>query len=435
MNRFEWLTALKLRAGFGQTSNQSINPYASLGLVSNSNNTAGQNGVSQGSTGTTIRYNYGPTVVTGYNVLSLPNPNLDWEYTQTTNLGLDFGILKNRVTGSLDYYHQHTNKILYNVALPASSGVAGPYTTNIGQMQNMGMELSISSINIQTPSGFSWSTDLNLFFNRNKLLALSNNTKQDIAQQLFVGYSMSSIYDYKKQGIWQQSEAAQAAVYNSQPGQLKLQDYAGPNGGKPDNVIDANDKHVIGNGDAKLQGGMTNRWAFKQFDLSVVMYARFGGLLISQIHQPTSLYITQMNGDRNQIRVNYWTPTNATNWFPDPALKLSPVTDAWPTLGYYDASFVKIRSINFGYTFAPGLLKKLSAQNIRIYATVDNVATLFSPYMKQTGIDPEGTGTGDQSVSPIGNIRSNQANGNATITVGASTPPVRSYILGVNVTF
>jgi len=434
MNRFDWLSALKLRAGFGQTSNQSINPYASLGLVSNSNNVAAQNNVSQGSTGTTIRYNFGPTVVTGYNVLSLPNPNLDWEYTQTTNLGLDFGILKNRVTGSIDYYHQRTNKILYNLNLPATSGVAGPYTTNIGAMQNWGMEFSISSVNVETASGFSWTTDLNLFFNRNKLLALSNNTKQDIGQQLFVGYSMTSIYDYKKVGIWQQSEAAQAAVYNSQPGQLKLQDYSGPNG-KPDNVIDANDKHVIGNGDARLQGGMTNRFAYKHFDLSVVMYARFGGLLISQIHQPTSLYITQMNGDRNQIRVNYWTPTNPTNWFPDPALKLSPVTDAWPTLGYYDASFVKIRSINLGYTFAPAVLKRLSAQTIRVYASVDNVATLFSPYMKQTGIDPEGTGTGDQSVSPIGNIRSNQANGNATITVGASTPPVRSYIIGVNVTF
>jgi TonB-linked SusC/RagA family outer membrane protein len=434
MERAGWLSALKLRAGFGQTSNQSINPYASLGLVSNSNNTASANNVSQGSTGTTIRYNFGPTVVTGYNVLSLPNPNLDWEYTQTTNLGLDFGILRNRVTGAVDYYHQHTNKILYNVALPASSGVAGPYTTNVGSMSNWGMEFSVSSVNIQTAGGFTWTTDLNLFFNRNKLLALSNNTKQDIAQQLFVGYSMTSIYDYKKQGIWQQSEAAQAALYNSLPGQLKLQDYSGP-GGKPDNVIDANDKHVIGNGDARLQGGMTNRWSYKNFDLSVVMYARFGGLLISQIHQPTSLYLTQMNGDRNQIRVNYWTPVNPTNWFPDPAMKLSPVTDAWPTLGYYDASFVKIRSINLGYTFSPGLLKKLSAQNIRVYATVDNVATLFSPYMKMTGIDPEGTGTGDQSVSPIGNIRSNQANGNATITVGASTPPVRSYILGVNVTF
>jgi len=435
MNKLDWLSQLKLRGGFGQTSNQSINPYASLGLVSNSNNVAQQNGVSQGTTGTTIRYNYGPTVVTGYNVLALPNPSLDWEYTKTVNLGLDFGILRNRLSGSLDYYHQHTNKILYGINLPATSGVAGAYTTNIGQMQNWGMELSLTSVNIESAHGLTWTTDLNLFFNRNKLLALSNNTKQDIAQQLFVGYSMSSIYDYKKLGIWQQSEVAQAAAFNSSPGQLKLQDYSGPNG-KPDGVINANDKHVIGNGDAKLQGGMTNRFTYKHFDLSVVMYARFGGMLISQIHQPTSLYLTQMSGDRNQIKVDYWTPTNPTNWFPNPGNVLSPITDAWPTLGYYDASFVKIRSINLGYTFTPAILKRVNAQNIRIYATVDNVATLFSPYLRQTGIDPEGTGTGDQSVSPIGNIRNNAAaTGNNMITVGASTPPVRSFILGLNVTF
>ncbi len=428
MKGINLLSAMKLRAGFGQTSNQSINPYASLGNVSTANNVGGSG------PGTTIRYNYGPTVVTGYNVVTLPNPDLNWEYTKTINMGLDFGVLRNRITGSLDYYHQHTDRILYNVTLPATSGVAGPYTTNVGSAQNWGMEFSISSINIQTHSGFMWSTDLNLFFDRNKLLSLSGNVKQDIANQLFVGYSMTSIYDYKKLGIWQQSEAAKAAVYNSVPGQLKIQDYSGPNG-KPDGVIDNNDQHVIGNADAKLQGGMTNRFAYKHFDLAIVMYARFGGLLISQIHQPTSLYLTQLGGDRNQIKVDYWTPNNPTNWFPSPANVTSPVSTAWTTLGYYDASFLKIRSINLGYNIAPGVLKRLQAQNIRIYATVDNVATLFSPYMKQTGIDPQGTGTGDQSVSPIGNIRSGSSTGNNTITVGASIPPTRTFILGLNVTF
>ena len=434
MKNVDVLSGLKLRAGFGQTSNQSIQPYSSLGLVSNSNNVAAQNNVTQGTTGTTIRYNFGPTVVTGYNVTNLPDPGLDWEYTKTVNIGLDYGFLRNRITGAIDYYHQHTDKILYNVNLPATSGVAGPYSTNVGQMQNWGMEFSVSSVNIQTHSGFTWTTDLNLFFNRNKLLALSSNVKQDIGSQLFVGYSMTSIYDYKKLGIWQQSEAAQAALYNSVPGQLKLQDYSGPNG-KPDGVIDANDQHVIGNGDAKLQGGMTNRFAYKHFDLSVVMFARFGGLLISQIHQPTSLYLTQMTGDRNQIKVDYWTPTNPTNWFPSPANVLSPVTNAFSSMGYYDASFLKIRSINLGYTFAPAILKRINADRIRIYASVDNVATLFSPYLKQTGIDPEGTGTGDQSVAPIGNVRSNSLVGNNTITVGASTPPVRNFILGLNLSF
>ncbi|HMI62737.1 MAG TPA: hypothetical protein VK518_17590, partial [Puia sp.] len=156
------------------------------------------------------------------------------------------------------------------------------------------------------------------------------------------------------------------------------------------------------------------------------------GTLISQIHQPTSLYLTQLDGTRNQIKVDYWTPTNPTNWFPNPANVLSPVSSAYTALGYYDATFVKIRSINLGYTFAPAILKKINAQSIRVYGTVDNVATLWSPYMKQTGIDPEGTGTGDQGVSSNGLIRGGT---NATITVGASVPPTRSVIIGLNVTF
>jgi len=142
-----------------------------------------------------------------------------------------------------------------------------------------------------------------------------------------------------------------------------------------------------------------------------------------------------MSGDRNQIKVDYWTPNNPTNWFPSPSNVLSPVTNAFSSMGYYDASFVKLRSISFGYTFTPALLKKLGADRVKVYAMVDNIATLFSPYQKLTGIDPEGTGTGDQSVAPIGNIRTNSSSGNSTITVGASTPPVRSFILGINLSF
>lgn len=426
MQNVKVLSNLKLRGGFGQTSNQSVAAYSSLGAVNNSNGQGGSAG--------TIRYNYGTAIVTGYNLSTLPNTTLDWEYTKTTNIGLDFGILKNRVTGSIEYYHQHTNKILYNVGLPPTSGISSnQILTNVGEMQNWGMEFSISSLNIKTRSGFTWNTDLNLFFNKNKLVALSNGVSQNIANQLFVGYSMTSIYDYKKLGIWQKGEAAQAALFNSVPGQLKLEDHSGASG-KPDGVIDANDKYVIGNSDAKLQGGMTNRFAYKGFDLSIVMYARFGGLLISQIHQPTGAYLTQMTGDRNQIKVDYWTVNNPTNWFPSPSNTLSPVTNAYTSMGYYDASFVKIRSINLGYTFAPSILKKIAAQSIRLYGTVDNVATLFSPYKKLTGIDPEGTGVGDQSVGGVGNIRGNSG-GNGTITISAATPPMRTFILGLNISF
>ncbi len=426
MNRMSAVSELKLRAGYGQTSNQSINPYASLGLVNNSNGLTAP--------GNVIRYNYGPTIVTGYQVITLPNPSLQWEYTKMLNVAVDFGFLNNRITGSLEYYHANTDKILYGVSLPPTSGVSGSYQTNIGEMENKGFEFSLSSLNYTSPSGFSWSTDVNLFFNKNKILRLSNQVKEDVASQLFVGYPMSAIYDYNKLGIWQTHEAAEAATYGSVPGQIKLQDYSGPDG-RPDGIISPlYDRYVVADGDADLQGGMTHRFAFKGFDLSTVLYARFGGTLISNLHQPIASYLTVMDGKRNGLEVDYWTPTNPSNWFPMPQATISPVSTAWTTLGYYDASFIKIRSINLGYTFSRSVLRRLSAQSMRIYATVDNVAILASPFYNKTGVDPEGTGTGYQGVGGgPGNIRSGGVNN--TITVGSSTPPSRTFTVGVNISF
>ena len=424
MENIKVITALKLRAGLGQTSNQAINPYSSLGLVSNQNfiNT-------NTSQGAIIRYNYGPSIVTGYGIVNLPNSSLNWEYTKTYNLGLDFGVLNSRISGSAEYYNTTTNGVLYNVTLPASSGIPGQYQTNVGSVRNYGFELSLSSTNVQSKSGFTWNTDFNLFANRNKILSLANKTTQDVANQLFVGQSMNAIFDYKKLGIWQLNEAADAAKYGAVPGMIKLKDFNG------DGKITTDDQAIIGSGDANIQGGMTNRFSFKGFDLSFNLYARFGGTLVSQIHQPLAGYLTQYNGSRNQIRVDYWTPTNPTNWFPSIALSsLSTVSTAWTTLGYYDASFVKLRSINLGYTFSNKLLSKIHFKTVRLYATIDNVATLFSPFMKQTGIDPESTAAGNTGVSNPGNIRNN-VNGNGMLVVSASTPLSRTLSIGANFSF
>ncbi|WP_207494795.1 SusC/RagA family TonB-linked outer membrane protein [Aridibaculum aurantiacum] len=429
MDRADYISNLKLRVGYGQTSNQAISPYNALGLVSN------QNGV--GNTAGIIRYNFGPTVVTGYNVVTLPNPNLSWEFTKTLNVGLDFGLLKNRITGSLEFYDSKTDRILYGVNLPVTSGVAGAYTTNVGEMQNRGMEFTLTTDNIRSAKGFNWSSDLNLFFNRNKLLKLTDNIERNVGSQLHVGYSMTSIYDFKKLGIWQMSEAAEAAKYGAVPGQLKLADVNGVDAtgkqtGQPDGKIDDNDRHIIGNSDAKIQGGFTNRFSYKNWDLSVVTYGRFGGMLISQIHQPLASYLTIMNGVRSGIKVDYWTPTNPSNWFPMPQAAISPQSTAWTTLGYYNASFLKIRSINLGYTFSNNQLRRMNAQSIRLYATVDNVAILFSPYRRLTGIDPEGTNTGNAGVVTPGNIRGGN---NGVITINAATPQRRTFIIGANINF
>lgn len=422
MKKAPFISALKLRAGWGQTSNQAVNPYTTLGGVSGY--------ITQGTNRVPVRYNYGGTLVTGYVLSSIPDPSLDWEYTKNTNIGLDFGLFDNRITGSVDVYKAHTNKILYAVNLPASSGISGQFVTNVGEMENKGLEVAISTINITSNSGFTWSTDLNIFLNRNKLLKLNEGVTQNIGNQLFVGHPLSAIYDYTKLGIWQQNEAAEAAEYGAVPGQLKLADISGPDG-KPDGKIDLNDRSVIGSGQADWQGGITNRFAYKGFDLSVVIYARVGGMLISGIHQPTAAYLTMLDGKRNGLKVDYWTPDNPTNEFPMPSAQMSNPPEAISTLGYYSASFMKVRSINLGYTFSQKIISRLKAQSIRLYVTAQNPFTLFSPYMKAGGVDPEATGTGTTGfVSvPGGNIS------NRALTIAVTTPPTRAFILGANVNF
>lgn len=420
MQNIRQLSSLKLRASYGTTSNQAVAPYQSLGLVNNSNGIGGNAGIT--------RYNFGNNVVSGYNIINLPNPRLGWEFTNVLNIGLDFGLWNNRITGSLEAYWAKTDNILYGINLPATSGVAGNFVTNIGAMSNRGMELSINAVHIENKNGLSWTADYNLFFNRNRLERLNGNITEQPGNQLFVGHPLTAIWDYKKLGIWQKDEAEEAARFGARPGQLKLEDRSGPSG-RPDSRITIEDKYVWGSGDADLQGGMTQRLAYKGFDLSMVFYARFGGYLVSQLHQPNASFLTIMDGRRNTLAVDYWTPNNPTNWFPMPQQEISNVSDAWTTLGYYDGTFVKLRAVNLGYTFNRKQLQKLNAQSLRAYFAIDNVATLFSPFFNQTGVDPEGTGVGNQGVGNPGNLRGGQ---NGMITIGLGTPLRTTFTFGLN---
>jgi TonB-dependent starch-binding outer membrane protein SusC len=293
-------------------------------------------------------------------------------------------------------------------------------------MRNRGVEFTISSNNITTIKDFSWSTDLNLFANRNKLLKLTDGFTRNVASQLFLGEPLSVIYDYHKIGIWQINEAQQAASFGNLPGDIKLEDL------NKDGKIDANnDRKVLGSSQAKWQGGITNRFAYKNFDLSFVVYGRFGGLLISQVHQPFAGYLTTMDGRRSGVKVNYWTPSNPSNDFPSPNSinRTRPVGADWTTLGYYDASFVKMRSINIGYTLSRKLLNKAKVQSFRAYVTIQNPFVFYSPYMRAGGVDPEATGIGNQGVQSPDNISSRQ------LTIAPTTPPTRAFILGINATF
>jgi TonB-linked SusC/RagA family outer membrane protein len=411
MSKVAFVSNLKLRAGWGITSNQGIAPYSTLGGL------------------TTNSYNYGSTNVTGYFVTNLPNPTLKWESTTNNNLGIDFGLFKNRITGSLDVYTQRTKDILVNKSLPISNG-ASSYVTNAAKTKGQGVELSLSTINIESKSaGFTWATDVNFSINRNEIVELADpNLKQDIGNGWFVGQPLTVIYDFKKIGVWQSNEAVDATSFNSKPGRIKIEDL------NKDGKIDAMDRSVLGSFQPKWVGGLTNRINYKNFDFSFVMFARWGGKVVNGLFQSTSgggPFGFFGQGRTNVLKYNYWTPTNPTNDFPQPDGRTNNA-DYYSTLGYLDGTFVKMRSINLGYMLPNKACEKLKVQSLRVYLTAQNPFIIYSPLVRDGfGIDPEGTG--------FGNIIGSQGGATAipgrAITINADTPPTSAWILGVNLKF
>jgi TonB-dependent starch-binding outer membrane protein SusC len=414
MYKADWVNSLKLRGGWGITSNQGINPYATLGALS------------------TNAYNFGPGTAgqnIGYLVTSLANQNLKWQSTAETDIGLDFGILKNRLTGTFDIYFQNTNNILLQESLPASNG-AGSTIVNAGKTKGHGYEISLSSINVQSASGFTWSTDVNFSVDRDEIVQLQNPTlKQDIGNGWFVGQPITVIYDVKKIGIWQSKDVAEAASFGQLPGQIRVQDQNG------DGKINASDAVILGNYQPKWIGGMTNRFYFKNFDFSVVMYARMGQMV--DVPYLTSDGSAQgfdffNNSRNNQIKTNYWTPTNATNGFPRPDASADKFIYA-STLGYQDGSFIKVRSINLGYDLPSKMLGRSGISSLRVYVTCLNPFILYSPLVKDgLALDPEGNGYGGAVASTATATVSAPSR---TITVNLNDPPTRQFNIGVNLKF
>ena len=414
-----FLSALKLRAGWGISSNAGINPYTTLGTLNSGFYNYGQ--------GSTPLVNY----VNGYTINTLPNPELSWEKTSGLNIGLDFGLFKNRFTGSIEYFDSKTNDILLSQDLPRSNG-ANSILKNTGKTSTKGMEFTFSSQNIQSKSegGFSWRTDVTAFYTREKIVALQLGLQKDVGNGWFVGQPITAIYDLKKIGIWQTSEATQAAVYGQAPGDIKLQDF------NKNNSIDADDRQIIGDFQPDLVAGMTNNFRFKNFDLNVVMFGRFGQTVVATYLAADgggAGYPFFLNSRVNQHKIDYWTPTNPTNAFPQPDASRDGQLYT-STLTYRDGSFIKVRTIDIGYNLPAILLGKMKVQSLRVYVSAQNPFILWSPMVKDgLGIDPEGNFTGNNN--SVGSIGSTTPVKTRAITVNMNVPPTRQFILGVNLKF
>lgn len=432
MKSVGWINNLKLRGGWGLTSNQGVAPYTTLGAL------------------TTSTYNFGQATggeVNTYLITSLANEHLHWEQTAETNLGLDFGFVQNRIYGTFDVYEQKTSDILLQQTLPPSNG-ASSITTNLGKTTGKGVEFNLTTVDIKptSPGGFGWTTNFNFYLNREKITALVPGETQDINDGWFVGQPLTTIFDVKKLGIWQTADSLdgklQAQTSPAQlPGNIKVQDIAGPNGGKPDGKIDANDRQIIGNFQPKWEGGFSSTMTYKNFDFNFVAFARMGmKVLVPYLTTDGTAqgYDFFMQSRINQLKVNYWTRTNPTNDFPRPDASLQSFPFA-STLGYQNGSFIKMRSINLGYTIPSAGLNKAGITSLRIYVTALNPFIIYSPFVKAGyGPDPEGNGYGGgvSSTAAGGSVGAGGMNGQARqISVNANNPSTREFNLGVSLKF
>lgn len=392
------ISNLKLRLSYGTVGNAAVNPYQTLGSLSS------------------INYNYGSTNVTGTYPVNIPNPVLGWEYTETVNAGLDFGILKDRITGSVELYQQFTKNIILPQNLPITTGYSSQFYANVGKTENKGLEIAISSVNIKSENrnNFGWTTNLSVSLNRNKITALSAGVTEDIGSNRFVGYSINSLYNYKRLGIWQNTPEDSALAKSlgltllgsgSVIGTVKVADKDG-NG-----VINADDRMIIGTRDPKFQGGITNRFSYRGIDLTVVASYRVGGLLLATQYQPSS-GVSSFRGKSGMVDVEYWTPFNHQDYWPKPNFNTQNAAYG-DLLGIIDASYLKIRTISLGYTIPQMVLDKIKLKSLRIYGTLNDAFVLFSPFVnKFNGIDPESAGS-----------------------LGTGIPATKSLLFGLNISF
>jgi TonB-linked SusC/RagA family outer membrane protein len=350
------LSLLKVRLTYGNSGNAaSAGPYGT------------QSSIYQ------TPYDFNGVAASGF-APNFGNQSLTWEKTSEYDAGLDLGLFNNRIGFEFNYYRKTSNGSILFEQIPPENGYSGT-NTNLGSVRNQGVEIALNTINFSSKK-FRWTTNFNFAANYNKILQLYGDGKDDIGNSRFIGYKTRAVYSYKIIGVWQTSEAAQAAAYGQKPGQYKIQDI------NNDGKIDANDRQVLGSDIPNWFGGVTSNMNYANFDFSFTVYTRQGTF-------ENSVFLEQeLNGDQGRARFgafdrSYWTPTNPSNTWANAALE----TDGTRRLisQYQNSSYTKISNITLGYTIPDKLLRKVNIKKLRFYVDAFN-PFIFSKFI---GWDPE----------------------------------------------
>jgi len=385
-----FIDLMKLRVSYGSIGNQGITPYQTQALLARTS------------------YAFGDNAAFGYMPNTIGNPDLRWETSTTANAGLDFAFVQGRISGGIEYYVTTTSDLLAPQPLPNSTGFGG-FTTNVGKTQNRGIELSLSTINIDK-GGFRWSTDFSFTRNREEILELANG--DDIGAGRFIGQPITVFFDWNKIGIWQTDQKDMAESFSDKVGEIRIEDFDG-NG-----RITADDRQILGSPVPDFAGGITNRFSYKGIDFSFFLFGRVGSMIRSAFHTGG---FNALAGRYNNLAVNYWTPDNPTNDYPRPNQNQE-FPKYSSSLQYFDGTFLKVRNINLGYNLPVDIASKLGMESLRIYGSVQQ-PFIFSEYRTvHKGIDPETFIDTEQGVDG-GTINANIA------------PAVTQYTFGINARF
>ncbi len=398
IQNINWIRELKLRIGYGVTGNSSVQPYTTSGPLSRN------------------PYVFGSTPGIGYLPQLVQNPLLGWEKTAQTNIGLDFGILKNRLSGSIELYQQNTSDLILTRTLPAPSGYVQKIE-NVGETRNKGIEITLSTINIQRGS-FSWSSDINWAKNKEEIVELMNGKQNMVANGLFIGQPTQVFYQYQNAGIWGGSakDIAEMAKFNANghrfyPGTVKVVDQNG------DYRINAGDYVILGSPRPKWTGGITNTFRYKNWSLSSFAYFRWGQTYFGGY--PNSYGGVFPNG---RVENNVWSWDFWEGRWPMP--NSGNVENITSAMQYNDGSFWIIRNISLSYTFPKDLIGKIAVKDLVVNLQVIN-PFIFGGEVVRWGLNPD-----DDTNWTIASSNTNPLGGTNTNTILQ-----QSFMFGVRANF
>ena len=347
-------SSAKIRFGIGKVGNSSIQPYQTGGPLD------------------FTLYNWANgTAAIGAAPRTFPVPELTWEKTTTKDLGFEFGMFNNRINATIDLYQSSTINQLQRLSIPATNGV-GYILANIGEVSNKGIDVTLNTVNFNTPGGFRWTTDIVFSKNKEAIVSVDGQTKNDnLLNLFFIGQPIRSYYNYQSGGIYQYEDTAKggylyeylwkkgsnAANTAYRPGKIRVLDANG------DTLITGADKMVLGSDNASWSGSIGNTFSYKNFELNVLIFVRKGGMY--RVPRPGLVGRYQSN------YVNYWTPSNPSNEYQQPT-RTSDIPLYWEALGYRDGTFARVRNISLTYRLPQSVLSKIQASSLAFYVNAVN---------------------------------------------------------------